>query len=239
MARCIECGGLGLSGGCSKCGVNSDKLNIKEEKKEQFISKARYSSIPDQYIGKVWSKSVLLDNNPQRDNDLRFKRFCDNLDKLHSKFSQGEFYNKSVFISAPSRTSKSVFSYSCMQFALKAGYSVAPILDTLELKRLLVSSAYNDKFKINKFITYDEYITKDIVFIFITKSDYYTDSFTTILDILSRRSRLGLPTFILSKFTLKEISQDSVDKNYSQLTEVFSGEDSLKYPVILEYKEVN
>lgn len=236
--RCIECGGVGKINGCAKCGKDSKKLNIEESKKETFITKARYSSVPDQYIGKVWSKMVLTDNNPKRSSDFTFVRFCDSLEKLHNKFMDGEFYNKSVFISAPSKMSKSILAYSCMQFALRSGLTVAPILDTLEVKRLLVSSSFNDKFKINKFITYDDYITRDIVFIMVTKTDYYTDAFTTILDLLSRRSRMGLPTFILSKFTMKDISQDSVDKEIKQLTEVFSGEDPLKYPVILEYKEV-
>ena len=235
---CIKCGNHGLPGGCPSCGIDSSKLNIEEPKKEEFITKSRYNSIPDHYIGKVWSKSVLLDNSPERSKDFSFTRFADNLEKFHNKFVNGEFYGKSVFISSPSKTSKTILAYSCMQFASKIDLSVAPIIDTLELKRLLINSAYNNKFKINRFITYDEYITKDIVFLLVTKSDYYTDAFTTLIDILSRRSRMGLPTFILSKFSLKEIAQDSVDRNIGQLTSPFPGEDPLKYPVIIEYKEV-
>lgn len=235
---CMACGNHGAPGGCPSCGKDSDKLNIEEPKKKDFIVKSRFSSIPDQYIGKVWSKQTLLDNNPKRCEDFNFLGFCDSLEVFHNKFVDGEFYGKSVFFSAPSKTSKTILAYSCMQFALKIGLTVAPIIDTLELKRLLVNSAFSDSYKINRYITYDDYITRDIVFIFVTKTDYFTDAFTTILDVLSRRSRLGLPTFIMSKFSLRDISQDSIDKNYSQLLDSFVGEDPLKYPVIIEYKEV-
>lgn len=235
--RCIVCGDRGTKEGCPKCGKKISNLNIPEPKKEAFITKSRFHEIPDNYIGRIWSKDLLLSNNAGR-GGLRFANFVESLDKLHEKFIEGNIYGKSVFISAPSKTSKTVFAYSCMQHALKSGLTVAPLMDTLEAKTLLVNSAYKPEYKIHKFITYDDYITRDILFLAVTKTDYYTDAFTTCLDVMSRRSRMGLPTFIISKFSLKEISQDSVDNNISQLINVQSGEDPLKYPVILEYRDV-
>ena len=92
-------------------------------------------------------------------------------------------------------------------------------------------------FKLYGWIDYDKYITSDVLFLSVTKTDYFSDSLTIILEILSRRSRMGLPTYILSKFTLKEISQNCIDKDYMQLVDSSSAySNDLKYPVIIQIK---
>lgn len=235
--RCIKCGGLGKPKGCPSCGVDSLKLNIPLDKKERFITSCRFKSIPDIYIGKLWSSDVVLNSNPDRAKDLKFKDYVKALNKINNTFIEGKFYHKSLFISAPSKMSKTVFACSCMQIAQKHGYTVAPFLDTLEVKRLLVLSSENPSFKLYGWIDYDKYITSDVLFLSVTKTDYFSDSLTIILEILSRRSRMGLPTYILSKFTLKEISQNCIDKDYMQLVDSSSAySNDLKYPVIIQIK---
>lgn len=232
--RCLKCGGSGKPGGCPLCGTDSNKLNIKESKKESFITSCLFRSIPENYIGRIWSKQILIDNHPERAKDIRFHEYCDKLERLQAKFQSGELYSKAAFIQAPSKMSKSVFAYSCMQIALNNGFTVAPLIDTIELKILLSICASRPDYKLNKWITYDNYITSDIVFVTVTKTDMYAEAYTQIIELLSRRSRLGLPTFIVSKFSTKEIASKCVDSDYEKLYDYAGNENDLKYPVIIE-----
>lgn len=65
-------------------------------------------------------------------------KYLDQLEKINNIFVEKLLPQKSAFIIAPAGYSKMTFAYSCMQRALDAGFSVAPLLDTVELKRVLV-----------------------------------------------------------------------------------------------------
>ncbi|MNM78071.1 hypothetical protein D3C81_899570 [compost metagenome] len=225
-----------MRGGCPSCGKNSDKIIVEENRKKRFISNAKWALVPDEYIGKSWSKSDLFDNHPELEKDMLFNNYCNRLEKFHKQFLDGIIPAKSVFISARSQMSKWILAYSCMQLALTKAVSVAPFLDTIELKRLLILGGENPNYKLYGRINYDDYMTSTVCFVSVTKSEKFCEAYTTLIDLIARRSRLGLATYIISKFTLKEISQSCVDSDYTKLIDRTGSQSDLKYPVIIEYK---
>lgn len=229
MAICFYCGNKG----CDKCGINPDSLKVAPQKKEKFIRRAQFSQIPEQYIGVVWNKDILEKSHPNL-NNINFKEYCSRLDTMHNFFKDGLVPAVSAFIHAPSNMGKTILAYSCMQHALNKGIKVAPLIDTLELKRLLTLGGDNPSWKLYNYIDHDNYITSPVCFVTVTKLDKHMEAYTVILELLSRRSRLGLPTFILSKFSLREISQNCIDSNYDSIIDERGNGDPYKYPTIIE-----
>lgn len=234
---CYECGNKGKPGGCPRCGRDSDKLvvPIAKKPKEILIRDFQNLLIPDQYIGNVWSKQILLDNHPELADDRNFINFANRLEKLHNRYASGEVPMKSAYICAPSKMSKSILAYSCMQFARTAKITVAPILDTIDVKRLVMLSADNPKYKLYG-IDYDKYIQSTVMFVSVTKTEKFAEALPIVRDLIVKRSRLGLPTLVISNYTLKEISQKSFDSDYNSLIDNSAISNDLKYPVIIEYK---
>lgn len=235
MVTCYKCGSQGIQGGCPVCGMDIVKELKTEKQKEIFVNKTKYSMIPEEFVGTQWSKEILINAYPQKEQDRLFHAFANKLERLHDMFVEGTIPGKSVIIISPSKFSKNILAYSCMQNALRHNFSVAPILDTLELKRLLVLSSENPTYKLYNRIDYDRYMNSDVMFITVTKTEYYREALSVIEEILSRRSRMGLTTFVISKFSLRDISINCSDNNYYNLIDNYGND--LKYPVIMEYKE--
>lgn len=232
---CYNCGDEGKEGGCPVCGKDSKKLIVEKKDKEKFIKKAQFSQIPDWYIGVNWDKQILLDNHPDLTKDLRFHEYANRLESMYNYFLKGMIPPSSAFISAPSKMSKTILAYSCMQLAMSNKLRVTPFIDTIELKRLMTLGGDNPSWKLYKYIDYDDFLMCPVCFVTVTKLDKHVEAYTVILELMARRSRLGLPTFVLSKFTLKEISKGCVDSNYNLFIDNSAREDSFKYPAIIEY----
>lgn len=232
--KCPYCGDRGKEDGCPKCGKDIKKIVVPEKQKEYFIRKAEYALIPEEYIGKAWSKQLIIDSHPELDKDLLFKTFVDRLDKMHEAYRSGILPRKSAIIQAPARMSKEIFAYSCMQMCMNRGITVAPIIDTLDLKRLIVLSAENPNYRIYN-IDYDRYINSTVCFVSVTSTDRFSDALPVIRSLMSKRARLGLPTIILSRYGLKDLCQDSFDQDYESLVEQSASANRLKYPVIISY----
>ncbi|MGL4950170.1 MAG: hypothetical protein ACRC5M_07280 [Anaeroplasmataceae bacterium] len=235
MSICFNCGDEGVDGGCKSCHKDSSKLIVKKEDKESFIKKSSFSQIPNNYVGVMWSKQILLDNHPEMDNNIKFKNACNRLEVMHEKFKDGMIPNLSVFISGPSKMGKTILAYSCMQHAIRNNVKVSPFIDTVELKRLLTLGGDNPNWKLYGYINYDSYITCPVCFITVTKLDKHRESYTIISELIARRSRLGFPTFVLSKFSLKEISVHCIDSDYTKIMDYSGKDDFLKYPTIIEF----
>lgn len=234
MGVCFICGGFGKPGGCPKCHKDSTKIVVPKGKEDKFIKDISFKQVPLDYVGTVWNKDLLLANHPELDKDLRFKDYANMLDKIHNKFMSGLVPSASIFISAKSKMSKCIFAYSCMQYALSKGHSVAPIIDTIELQRLLILSGENPKWKLYNYINYDDYITSEVLFLTVTKTERHSWSFPYIQELLDRRSRLNLPTFVISSFGLKELARDC-DADYDSIVDGSAQLNPFKYPLIIEY----
>lgn len=239
---CFECGdyGMDLPNGCPKCGKkkeNSIELDSFKQP-EKFITKCQFNLIPDEYIGIKWDKNYLLVDHEDLENNINFGRYLEQCQKFHEIFENGQIVNKSFYIYSPPSFGKDILAFSCMQFAQKVGRTVAPFLDTMDVKRLLVLGAENPKYKILGRIDYDSYLTSEVVFVTVTKTTYLKEAYTTILELLSKRSRLGLPTYIVSEYSIEDLSKDSPDFSRNKFLNVSVNVNSLKYPAVVGFNSV-
>lgn len=255
---CFTCGGQGLVDCvCPECGHapagSSSKLpkmdsfsQVKANTETTLVEEGSVEIIQPAYKGVFWNRRILENDNTEklpekfdiagRYNDRLFVRFLDQLTKLDDIFKGGGVPNKSVYVIAPPGYSKTVFAYSCMQYALANGYSVAPLIDTIELKRLLVLASEKLDYKLYSRFTYDDYMTSDVVFVTVTHTYYRYDAYSVLDELINRRARMGLATFIISRYTLKTLykwdkynSLDSLKNSNSK--------DNRKYPSVVAYVE--
>lgn len=240
MNECIKCGDLGIPGGCPRCGKDSNKvrdiLTTKHEK-EKFIKNCSYKLIEEEYIGVDWDSTTLINSHPELEKDNLFIKFVMSLEKMHDLYAKGTIPRKSVFIYAPAKFSKCILAYSIMQHCISNNIEVAPFLDTIDVKRLLTLGADNPNYKYLGF-SYDRYINSTVCIVSVTKLEKYTESLPVIQELISKRSRLGLPTIVLSRYNLEQISSDALDSDWTSLVETSSTANRLKYPVILSYNPI-
>lgn len=237
---CFTCGNKGfVDKVCPSCGRPAIKISMgleDAEESDKFLTKIDAFGIPGKYRGVTWNKDILTKSKPNLANDYNFTHFVSQLDKVFTLFAEGKLTPKSAIIIAPAGFSKMVFAYSCMQFALEHELSVAPLLDTVELKRLLVLSAERPTYKLYDSINYDSYIMSDVCFITVTKLKQREYAYEVIQEIIDRRTRKGLSTFILSRYDLAEISRRDVSNDFEAITSNLV-EDTFKYPAIIRYRQ--
>lgn len=237
MAHCYTCGGHGFkSKDCPECGRKAISMNLHKEpeKAKTLITSAKNILIPQEYIGVEWSRSKMEHTHMEDMKDPMFKRFLDNLEKMHAIFASGKLSSKSAVIIAPPQYGKVTFAYSCMQFALLHNFKVASLLDTQEVKRLITLAAERPKEQYLG-ISYEDYINSDVVFITVTKTTYRNSAYQVIQEMLDKRSRRGLATFFISRYNLATLSLWDSTNTFGFIKDYNGTENSLKYPAILNY----
>lgn len=236
---CFVCGNAGFPDQvCPSCGRAPTKKSMNFEFKDntEFVKRIDLYGVPPAYRGIIWDSDVLRRDKKELCNDYAFDRFVKNLEKINSLFDSGLLTNKSAIIIAPAGYSKMTFSYSCIQRALNSGFSVAPMLDTVELKRLLFLASEKPQYKLYGKIDYDSYIMSDICFVTVTKSQQRAWAYEIIQELLDLRARKGLGTFILSRFEISEISQRDKSNSFDALA-ASNTHDDYKYPAIIRYSK--
>ena len=232
--KCYVCGGQFdprfIDKPCPKCGRQYNKPSV--EKMKINTEKADTVLIPKQYIGVEWSGDVLAEDKRNIKDQLGLKELIRNMTAIHDFFKKGVLPTRSAIIIASPRFSKITWAYSCMQHALNNGLTVAPLLDTVELKRFMLLAAEKPYHKIYDMIDYESYITAETCFITVTKSSRFCEAYNIILDILDIRSRKGLPTYIISRFPLKALAKWDTNNHFEALRGDFYKEDTYKYPAI-------
>lgn len=246
MEHCFKCGGEGfIDEKCPSCGREPKKLNLSslpEKEVIQFIQDSKIVDIPEEYIGVEWSDNIFWRNHSDKVNsdgskDRLLDHYVNQLRRIHDIFAEGRLPGKGAIIISPSTYSKVVWAYSCMQHALRNKFTVAPLLDTLEVHRLLSLGAESPKYKLYGEIGHDEYIMSEVVFITVTKTEYRKSSYSVIQEILDRRSRKGLPTFVISRYGMEVMSQWDRAGNFMKITKQNIDENNKKVPAIITYKE--
>lgn len=241
MAICRDCGNYGFPDRkCETCGYERNKLNLQTMEAQElteFVDKLDRLDIPSEYQGNEWSTTTFWRNNSHRKNEL-LEKFIGKLEQLHTIFASGKLPARGCIIIAPSTYSKITWAFSCMSHAIKAGYTVAPLLDTLEANRFILKSVKDLNYKLYGKMDIDEYIMSDLLFLTVTKTTERRSAFSVIREITSRRSRKGLLTFVLSEFGLEELSYwDKTGAFVRTNTEIFFNEDRKKIPAIISYRE--
>lgn len=232
---CPYCGNEGKEGGCEHCGRLKGKINLPSKQAEQtFVHNAQWKLIPNEYIGVLWNKDALVNSHPERCTDGNFSAFATLLNRVVKTFRRGSVYPTSLFISAPSGFSKEIFAYTCMQYALKNEITVAPFLDSTSVERLLKMCARNPNYKIYNFIDYDSYITSMVCFVAITNLPEHSWSIDLIKELLDRRSRLGLPTYFISPYPLKELGESS-RLPFTSILDLSQKHLGARYPQVFDY----
>lgn len=238
---CFVCGGNGfLDKVCPSCGMAPKKKSFNLEVKEdvtEFVNKIDRFGVPSEYRGIAWDADTLIKYKQNVKNDGNFIHYVNQLDKINKVFCQGLIPAKSAIIISPPSYSKTLFAFSCIQRALDNGLTVAPMLDTMDLKRLLVLAADRPTYKLYGEIDYDSYVMADICFVKVTKLPQHEYAFSVIQELMEKRSRYGLGTIVLSDYSLSTISKKDRDNQFDSLSS--SGTiDNFKYPAVIQYREM-
>lgn len=223
MSVCHTCNNLGKEGGCPKCG-----LTPRNEVGNRILkTEIPTDIIPKMYQGVMWEK-IENENLP-----LQFKQFDDALEKVYNSFLQGKIPEYSMFISAPSKSGKNLFAYSCMQTSITNRFSVAPLLSTSDWRRLLKVSQINPFYKLYGRYQWDSLVTYDLVFLFVDHSDDRFDSIPIIKSILDARAAFNLSTFIISDYRLNDLVPKWNSDIYTMIYNSNPKRDHKRYPVVL------
>lgn len=237
---CFVCGGQGFPDHeCPSCGRAATRISLNLDMREDadaFVTQSGMQVIPDHYKGIVWSPDMLKETKPGKEKDYQFLDFVKTLDTINGVFAKGLLSRQSAIIIAPAGYSKVTFAYSCMQRAIDNGFTVAPLLDTVEIKRILTLAGDNPKYKVCKTINYEDYIMADVLFATVTKLAAREWAFEVIQELIDRRARKGLSTFIISRYDLEEISKKDYSDQFS-VTATAISTDGCKYPAIVRYRE--
>lgn len=234
---CTACGNLGFPDrACPVCKREPTRksMNFEFQDNSEFVEKIDAFGVPPMYRGILWNAEVLLNSKPDLAKNPAFLRFVKTLERVNSVFDRGVLTSQSAIIIAPAGFSKMTFAYSCIQRALDKGFTVAPLLDTVELKRLIFLASENPKYKLYNKIDYDSYVTSDVCFITVAKTQQHAWAYEVIQEILDLRARKGLGTFIISRFDLSEISKSDYSNSFDALA-VQGAHDDFKYPAIIRY----
>lgn len=240
--HCYYCNDMGTPEGCIHCGRKAGEVSYDDLRPSEVIkreSKFKSVLIPEYYRKTEWSSEVFWKSKSGLKSDMALQRFIGTLQSVYDMFVLGTVPNKSGIFIAPNGFGKCTFAYSCMKQALLHGHSVLPLTDTMDIKRLFVSSTTKPDFKLYYKWNLDDYVLKDVLFITVIQSRLNYDAYLTIADIVNKRSRFDKPTFIISEFTLKEISRWDDNKNYTNLNTATESDNPLKFPLVVEYKGVD
>lgn len=235
MVVCGRCGGVNISDSvCPECGLLPKISKIKEKAQDisQISDKIDSLQIPKFYLGKNWSAELFWSSHESKRRDKLVCTFLEQMEKVHTMFKNGMIPQRSAIFIAPAGYSKLIFIYSCIQYALQYNYSVAPILDTLELKRLFILSAEKPNQKYLG-ITYEDYINADVLFFTVTKTEYRRAAYNVIVELLDKRARRGKCTIGISRYTVYELSNWDTSNDFRQILTPVSDVDLLKTPAII------
>lgn len=236
---CFVCGNNGFADKecpCCHRAPTTKSLNLEySERPEEFVKKIDSFGIPDVYRGIAWNSDILRNSKPELEKDYNFDRFVQQLEKVNQVFCSGQLSKKSAIIIAPAGFSKMTFAYSCLQRAVDNNFSVAPLLDTVELKRLIGLSAENPRYRLYDRVEYDDVLTADVMFVTVTKLRQYEWAYEVVQEIFDKRTRLGRSTFVISRFDLNEISRRDYSNSFEALADT-TVTDFCKYPAIIAYR---
>lgn len=225
--------------GCPECGKKRGEIKysiIEEKSVAAVLDKADKLFVPTDYLGRFWNEKQFWDYPGRKRNGL-LDHYVSQLGKLVDMFKDGLIPSSSAFIMSPSTYSKDIFMYTCIQYALVHDkFTIAPVLDTMQLKRLLILGGERPNYKMFGWLDYDEYLSSDILFVKVTKTAYRNDAGTVLKSLLDIRSRLGLPTFIVSSVNIATMSKWDKEGGFAPLRNNYNQHFNFKkYPKIIEY----
>lgn len=229
--ECLYCRDKGMLGGCPNCGKTAQFSTEEREVTEETLDNM---AIPDFYQGNKWSKETFLSTHADVLAKAKLEQYANTLTRIHTIFSSGSIPNKSFMVIASPGMGKMTWAYSCMQEALKHGHSVVPIIDNTQFKRLNIISSdrMNSKYLKAQKYTIEDHTNADVVFLTIDP-DNFQGAFRTVSSILNKRTRNNKQTFILSRYSLEQISLLDYTQQFPKEVQSRQQQDRNKYLVLI------
>lgn len=227
------CRDKGLPGGCPLCEKDSLASKVVANITPEILDS---QAIPARYRTVEWDIEVLKANHSDLKGDALFERYCKILTNCLVKLKRGELPGKSAIIIADRGFGKRTFAYSCMKECIKHGFSVQPIIDTSQYKRLIALSS--DRPLSHKPgdlpFTMESVTSCDLLFMSVDVANFRT-ALRTIEAVCDRRARVGKPTFITSRFSLPAMA--TLDYFGDPMGVINRGTevDSFKFPYLIQY----
>lgn len=235
MISCRTCFDKGLPTGCPTCGRYSN-VGAKGSQviTEDMLTKCE---IPKEYLASNWDEQILKDTHPTLIDDNNFINYIKNITRLVDRFRQGTIPDSSGFIIADRGFGKKTLAYICMKIAMSHGYTVCPMLDNTQIKRINVMSADNNKsYYLYNLPKIEDIIYSDVLFITVDYDNYST-ALRTIESIMDKRARLSKSTFVISRYNINEMCMFEKKDKYHSFIEPTGKFNNRKYPVIITYNK--
>lgn len=233
MIKCRCCADRGLPKGCPECGKI---LGIHKQSASVPINEMEKIKIPEEYQNVIWDTDELKNSHPMLLSDNNFINYCNQLDKLSNLFTKGEIPKTSGIIISKRGYGKKTLAYYCMRVALSYGYTVCPMLDNTQIKRINQLSADNPtSWVLRQLPSVDEITYCDVLFVTVD-IDNYSTALRTIESIMDKRARQSKSTFIISRYSLDEMSMFQQKRSYLTLLDSTGKLNNRKYPVVINYK---
>ena len=196
-----------------------NNIDFDEEKYNQLVDEI----LPEEYRDLVFDyKKILNDNSiePFIRKEPEFKYYLEMLNEIYNKINIGEKLKYSILVTAPQGLGKAHWVYSCLNAALKAGLSVAPYYDVLEIYNYLMVPDSKEYIKI-----LERVYQADICFLKIPTGLTIQKSMTQTLKlVVDRRARKALPTIVVSRFPVNYIYATEVNLDRFIITGNYSNE---------------
>lgn len=239
--ECKFCRDKGKQGGCPKCGKHLEKIveTVMQKSDGIVTDEITLANIPEYYRGRVWDKNELIQSHKELDGKNQFSTFCTQLEKIQKIFQEGEIPNKSVILIAPRKFSKQIWANSCIQFGMKTGHKMLPVMSSNLIKVTMANMFDRPGSSVLKSIGYtiDDIITTDCLFVNIDTGWQHASAFSLMDELMCMRSNFDRPTIFLSRFNIEELTKNDYNGTFLKAIDAGSDVNRLRYPAIIQCDE--
>ena len=196
---CPLCGDTGIDIDNKVC---SCRLDVRE-----MFETVSCLDVPEQYRGVTFSKFLLPNDLP--DNISNF------MENMHTSMLTGDWKMHNVVIATPTGYGKSILAYSCLESLCRLKMETFPVMDVLELKRVMTDLDLGRK-QLYEIENPDRLFTVPVLF---TKVPHIRgkEVFGVMSLLLDRRVRRGLSTIFLYDGSWQDLTAYDYDGLISNL----------------------
>lgn len=201
---------------CSKCGNTGEIWDTGERCECEIGQKGTLDFdlecivVPEQYRGLMFNKNLL----PAELGDY----YANFMDTLRNEIISLRHKHINYFIYSPARSGKTVFAYSCMQSLFRIGTQVFPLLDALEIRRIIQEYDFGKKSVELDTFDVDPNSLFSVPYLFVKMpTELGFNTFTSLTTLIDRRLRRNGSTFILSNYSWEYIAAADKNKVFTSL----------------------
>lgn len=236
--KCKFCRDIGKDGGCPKCGKAMNKIaeTVMQTSGGIVTDDIVLANIPEFYRGRVWDKNELVQAHKELDGKNQFMSYVSQLDKVHAMFMEGTIPNKSAIIIAPRKFSKQTWANSCIQFGMKTGHKMLPVMSSNLIKIAMANMFDRPYSSVLKDIGYniEDIMTADCLFVSIDSGYQHAYAYSLMDELMCMRANFDRPTIFLSRFNIEELTKGDRDKSFQDAFDIGSDVNRLRYPALIQ-----